>query len=335
MCCAKQMPITYNTLLTGATRWRTCVAAGRLHFCCGTAAQIAKQDDKHSKPDLPDNSDLKPHLQQQWHPDNDILLGGVKVKPHSNRKVLWSCPNCPAGCPHIWLASVKDRTRGSNCPYCQGKKLCEHNSLATKAPIVARYWNHSKNAKTPEQTLAGSNSRADWKCPDCQHEWQAPIANRVKIDSGCPRNSCRNVTYFKQPTFEEEQNILLHEWDYERNARDGIYPDNTTLQSHKLVHWVCQKCPKGQQHLYRMRPNNRNKWPPHGCPYCAGRRVCVCNSLAACEPTIATEWDFARNAGAPADFTSKSNQAVWWRNERRGSWKQRIYQRTTSHKNAH
>ncbi len=34
---------------------------------------------------------------------------------------------------------------------------------------------------------------------------------------------------YKQPTFEAAQHPLLLEWDYERNAADGIHPDNTTL----------------------------------------------------------------------------------------------------------
>ncbi len=69
---------------------------------------------------------------------------------------MWSCPNCPAGCPHIWKTSVRYRTRGTKCPFCQGKRICQHNSLATRAPRQTRYWNHDKNANTPEQTLAGS-----------------------------------------------------------------------------------------------------------------------------------------------------------------------------------
>ena len=277
---------------------------------------------------VPDISELSAHLQQQWHPDNNALLGGVKVKPRSNRKVLWSCSNCPAGCPHIWSATVSARTRGTECPYCQGKKVCKHNSLATKAPKQSRYWDRAKNAKTPEQTIAGSGLRAHWKCPDCSYEWQAQIAPRVLKDAGCPSCNCNNGNYSKQPTFEEEQHALLHEWDHERNAEDGIYPHNTTLQSHKLVHWICQKCPKGRQHKYQMRPNHRNRRRPCGCPYCVGKQACECNSLAACSPTIAAEWDFAKNDGSPADVTSRSHQVVWWENASRGSWKQRIDVRT-------
>ena len=308
-----------------ATNLVFCLAAGPVHLGHATRAQPGKQHDRNFNPDI---SQLSPHLQQEWHPDNNALLGGVKVKPYSQRKVIWSCPNCPAGCPHIWTTTVANRTNGTNCPYCQGSKLCKHNSLATKAPKQARYWDHSKNASTPEQTLAGSSFRADWKCPDCQHKWQAKIVKKVFSNSGCPRCSYSRKNNSKQPTFQVAEHTLLREWDYERNARDGIHPDDTTLQSQKLVHWVCHKCPKGQLHRYQMHPYSRTARRPSGCPYCASHKVCVCNSLAACEPNIAAEWDFTRNDGSPADFTSGSNQVVWWLNDRRGSWKQRIDQRT-------
>ena len=327
------MSTTYNTCLTCATSLLRYLAAGLVHLCCINAAQPAEQHDKPCKPHLPDISELSPHLQQQWHPDNNALLGGLKVTPQSHKRVLWSCPNCPAGCPHIWLAAVYSRMNGANCPYCQGRSLCKHNSLATKAPTVARYWNHNKNVKTPEQTLAGSSFQAHWKCPDCQHEWQAAIGKKVFDGTGCQR--CSSGKHTRHPTFQATEHTLLHEWDHERNAEDGIYPDNTTLKSNKRVHWLCHNCPKEQQHRYQMRPCDRNARRPKGCPYCASQKVCDCNSLAACEPTIATEWDFARNEGSPADFTLKSNQVVWWRNDRRGSWKQCIAERTNPRRNAH
>ena len=296
-----------------------------MHLCCATATQPERQ---LHKLELPDISELSPQLQQQWHPDNNALLGGVKVKPKSHRKVMWTCPNCPAGCPHIWSAKVFDRTGGTQCPYCQGRKLCKHNSLATKAPKQARYWDHSKNASTPEQTLAGSGLRANWKCPDCRHEWQAQIANWVLKDAGCPSCSCSNIQKFNHPTFQAAKHTLLREWDHEHNAEDGIYPHNTKLQSMKLVHWVCSKCPKGRLHRYQMRAYARTGKQAQGCPYCAGKRACSCNSLAACSPDIAAEWDFAKNDRSPADVTLRSHEVVWWSSAIRGSWKQRICDRT-------
>ena len=77
-----------------------------------------------------------------------------------------------------------------------------------------------------------------------------------------------------------------------------------------------------------MLAGDRTRKKPQGCPFCAGKQVCGCNSLAACKPAIAAEWDFARNAGSPADVASGSGQVVWWKNAKRGSWKQRICDRT-------
>ena len=125
--------------------------------------------------DLPDISMLSPELQQQWHVDGNSHLGAIKVTPRSIVKAVWQCNMCPAGQPHIWTRSVAHRTRlGAKCPYCANKLVCLHNVLATKAPVVACYWNHSKNEKTPEQTVAGSRLRAEWQCPVCKFEWKQP-----------------------------------------------------------------------------------------------------------------------------------------------------------------
>ena len=208
---------------------------------------------------------------------------------------MWSSPNCSAGCLHIWQANVASRTRGNTCPYCAGRAVCQHNSLATKAPSQRKFWNHDKNAKTPEQTLAGSVLRAEWKCPICSHEWQAKIATRVQDDHGCPRSSRKSCVgnANKQPTFEAVQHPLLLDWDYERNAADGIHPHDTTLGSRKRD----------------------------------------CNSLQTHYPKVSSEWDFARNDLTPAQVTSRSDKLVWWENAVRGSWVQRINHRTDPRRN--
>jgi len=299
-----------------------------VHHCQAKAKQSQKQQVKRVKPGIPDLSELSQKLQQEWHPDNNLQVGGIKVTPHSGRRVLWVCRNCPAGCPHIWRTSVSHRTDSTKCPFCEGKRVCKHNSLATVAPPVARYWNHDKNATSPDEALAGSNSRAEWKCPDCNLEWQAAIKNRVHNNSGCPQCCMVDQKRTKQPTFKAAQHRLLSEWDYELNGKEGIHPHNTTLASNKLVHWVYRCCPEGQLHLYRMRPFARTGKARQGCPYCAGKQVCLCNSLQTLFPGISLEWDAAKNDGMPADVTSSSHKVVWWKDEQRGSWMQSIEQRT-------
>ena len=142
-------------------------------------------------PESPDISMLSPVLRQQWHVEGNMHLGPIKVKPHSNIKAVWYCIKCPAGQPHMWTARVQDRTLGTECPYCSNRMVCLHNSLATVASDVAKYWNKSKNEMMPGQVVAGSRSKAEWKCPDCGWEWRADISrapkNRLVVPSAVMR----------------------------------------------------------------------------------------------------------------------------------------------------
>ena len=275
----------------------------------------------------PDISMLSPQLQQQWLTHRNMHLGPIKVKPHSHIRAVWQCNKCPAGQPHVWAAVIFNRTCGNQCPYCSNRLVCLHNSLATVAPDVARYWNHSKNEKAPEQVLAGSNLRAEWKCPTCNWEWQAPVKNRVSACAGCPKCSRALQVTQRQPTFAEAQPAKLAEWDFERNDADGLYPENITLGSAKQVHWICGRCPRGQPHRWRAMPRNQMR-QSLGCAVCAGKQACICNSLQSWFPSVAAEFDVDKSGFAPSEITAYSNRKVWWRNARRGSWRQAVFQRT-------
>ena len=246
----------------------------------------------------------------------------------SSRRAVWECKKCPAGQPHVWSAPVQARSRGTKCPYCLNRALCLHNSLATMAPQVAKYWNQSKNAKAPHQVLAASHSRAEWKCLDCKWEWQARITSRVITSAGCPKCSAKLYARGRHhPTFEKDKHPVMEEWDHERNEADGIFPHNTTHGSNKLVHWTCKCCPKGQLHRYQARPHLRTQ-KATGCPYCAGKQVCVCNSLESLHPSIAAELDCDRNGFTAAEVLAYSHKLVWWQNAQGRSWRQSVYTRT-------
>ena len=271
---------------------------------------------------------LSPELQQQWHVERNMHLGAIMVKPNSNKRAVWQCNKCPAGQPHIWTATVYSRVhKSTKCPYCSNRLVCLHNCLATIAPDAAQYWNHSKNEKTPEQMMAGSHFRAEWKCPTCKWEWQAPIQKRSLARAGCPKCSARNRRQQSQPSFAAAQPACLAEWDYERNAQEGFDPHVITLGSGKMVHWICLCCPRGQPHRWTSSPKGR-VGHGHGCAVCAGKKVCVCNSLEALFPLLATEFDVEQNGFAPSDITARSHKEVWWRNAERGSWKQTVNART-------
>ena len=256
-------------------------------------------------------------------------LGPFKVKPNSHIRAAWQCNKCPDGQLHVWTAEVQARTRGTQCPFCAGKLICLHNSLATIAPDVARYWDHSRNKKTPEQVLAGSGLRAEWKCPDCGWEWQAPVYKRIRRRAGCPKCSQALKVIQPQPTLDEAQPACLAEWDYERNNKEGFHPELITLGSHKKAHWICSRCPRGQPHRWTASLIDR-VGRGTGCPVCGSQQTCSCNSLEALFPTVAAEFDMDKNGFAPSDITAHSSKMVWWRNATRGSWRQSPHSRNTS-----
>ena len=305
------------TLASSVLHYDLCFA-GHVE-CQATANQPSHANDRLSV--SADISLLNPKLQEQWHVEGNRHLGQMMVKPHSGHKALWHCNKCPAGQPHIWTAEVYSRTRGRQCPYCSNKLVCLHNSLATTAPDQTQFWNHSKNEKTPEQVVAGSRFRAEWKCPDCMLEWQAPIKDRVRGTAGCPRCKRARRPYQRQPTFAEAQPACLAQWDYERNNEECFYPDVVTLGSGKLVHWICSCCPRGQPHRWTAMPITRIS-NDSGCAVCAGKEACACNSLEALFPSVAVEFDVDKNGFAPSEITAQSHKEVWWRNAKRGSWRQ-------------
>ncbi|KAL0044111.1 hypothetical protein WJX82_010411 [Trebouxia sp. C0006] len=52
-----------------------------------------------------------------------------------------------------------------------------------------------------------------------------------------------------------------------------------------------------------------------------------CDATAA-QAQKTREWDFEMNDKTPANVTVRSHQVVWWKNDVRGRWQQRIDHRT-------
>ena len=282
-------------------------------------------------------SRIDPVLQQQWDHAANAHLGPIDIKPYSNKKVWWICDQCPDGYLHRWEANVANRSNGSGCPQCRGREVCQHNSLATKAPKVAAQWDYEANAGTPDSVVAHSKQLVGWLCDACGHKWSTTPNQRLKKSkSGCPEcyENIRGKNQVKHPTFAEcrdpHSKAILAEWDSERNAAKGNFSHKTRLHSHKQIFWLCNKCPAGQQHSWFAKPFNRSSKNKSGCPVCAGKVACKCNSLQALYPAIAVEWDHSENKSQPSDHTAGSTFVAWWSSPQRGSWQQSINSRTTS-----
>ena len=121
-------------------------------------------------------------LCKEWNYQRNIKLP-IEYCPQSNQKVWWKC----SVCGYEWQAKISDRSKGTGCPCCAGKKIVKGiNDLATVRPNLVLEWNRDKNKHiTPDIVTIGSHQKVWWKCSVCGYEWQASIANRSK-GRGCP-----------------------------------------------------------------------------------------------------------------------------------------------------
>ena len=116
--------------------------------------------------------------------EENAHLGNIVIKPDSKTRVSWECNQCPDGHPHMWEARVSARSSGASCPFCTNKRVCQHNSLATKHPDVAVEFS-PRNQGTAHECTAGSAADVFWQCAH-GHEWTASINSRTNQKPGCP-----------------------------------------------------------------------------------------------------------------------------------------------------
>ena len=188
-----------------------------------------------------------------------------------------------------------------------------------KTALLAQ-WDIERNLPlTPDDVTFGSHKRVWWTCPS-GHSWQAMVYTRSE-GAGCPYCTGRKALP-EQNCLAKQFPMLAVEWDSEKNA--PLTPKDITPGSHKLIWWRCQN-----GHSYRSAVKTRVQGS--GCPYCAGKNVLPEETSLATEyPSIAKEWDAAKNVPLlPTQVISGTRRKVWWRCPKGHSWRAAVYSRTT------
>lgn len=88
----------------------------------------------------------------------------------------------------------------------------------------------------------------------------------------------------------ESRPDLLNEWDYEKNAQEGYFPESTSFACNKKRYWVCS--------------------------------ICGYNDLKTRYPEIAKEWHPTKNGNIiPNQVVFGTNNKYWWKcNTCGGEW---------------
>ncbi len=170
----------------------------------------------------------------------------------------------------------------------------QKKSLTETHPEIAK----EADGWDPETVPSTSYKKLAWVCT-FGHKYQAVVANRTRLGSGCPLCSRysskvwvgRNDLATTHPEIASE----AHMWD----------PKTVRYGSIKKLEW---KCVVG--HIWLQSPNQRTAKKILGCPYCSNRKVLPgFNDLATTHPELALEaeeWD-------PKSLTSGSSRKMLWK----------------------
>jgi hypothetical protein len=185
--------------------------------------------------------------------------------------------------------------------------LSDRNRLSVVAPDIAEQWDASRNGGVrPEDVMANSNAKFWFAChrgPD--HVWEASPRNRVLNGHGCP--CCKNVQLSVTNSLAVVAPAVAAQWHPTLNGTDT--PCMVLASSSRTAWFVCDAAP---DHVWQAAVNRRVR-EERGCPFCAGRRLCASNSLAAVAPGVAAQWHPTRNGDrTPRDVLACSNERFWF-----------------------
>lgn len=101
---------------------------------------------------------------------------------------------------------------------------------------------------------------------------------------------------------------LVAEWHPHKNL--GRDPGEISYGSQLRGHWICAA---GPDHEWSAIVASRTTGGT-GCPFCAGRRASVTNSIQTLYPELAAQWHPTLNGSlTPDDVAAGSTTALWWR----------------------
>lgn len=265
-----------------------------------------------------------PEILKEWDFEKNGFLKPENFTHGSSVEVWWVCKN---GCSYLMPICNKTRKRKgrekkNGCPYCDGLKVCDLNSLATVNPKIASEWHPTKNGNlTPNDVRPHSDKKVYWLCSDNKHTYDATISNKSKGQI-CPYCTGHKVDESNSLTVLNSE--LASEWHPTKN--NLLTSDNVTPKSEKIIWWECKNCKCSWQAKIIHRNNGHKK-----CPTCYPSKYTVSkfNSLKSLNKKLSSEWHPTKNGNlTPSMVTFNSwTKVVWQCKKCSNTWEARVYDR--------
>ena len=260
-----------------------------------------------------ENGEYGQKLLAEYSFKNELLpekmsAGGCKI-------ANWICSNCG----YEWDTAVSNRTsRGQGCPSCAG---CVHetNNLylwcmengERGQRLLSEY--SSKNELSTEEIAPMSDKKVYWECSTCGFEWEAMIANRTRLNQGCPSCAGRvhetnNLYLWCMKNGERGQRLLS-----EYSSKNELSPEEIAPMSDKKVYWECSACGYEWEAVIQHRTSRG-----YGCPSCAGKVLETNNLYLWCMENgergqrILSEYS-SKNEWLPEEIAPIADKKVYWK----------------------
>ncbi len=197
-------------------------------------------------------------------------------------------------------------------------------------PNIDDVWDFELNNKIkPENIAPKSNKKFYWKCLKGHPSYLCSPYKKIFRNYGCP--VCSNYKVITGINdFESNYPEQMKDWDYSKNT--GINPKQLSLRSVTRVYWKCHKCGHEWEGSIRTAAKKSTN-----CPMCnraeVGRKRHI-NALKTkgcfSDEKLLLDWDYAKNAKDPSEYSPHSNQYVYWKCHVCGyEWKSKISNRSS------
>ena len=191
-------------------------------------------------------------------------------------------------------------------------------------------WCYEKNIIKPNDISYGSGKKVWWKC-NKGHTYISDVHHKTSGFYKCPYCS-GHLVIEGETDLKSKFPELLDEWDYEKNDKLGIFPNEVSVHSNEKVWWKCDKGHSFFTSINVRTPHKSRKKRFSTCPICANRKVIEgYNDLASQYPKLLDEWDYEKNNVLnvkPNEIPFGTKKKVWWKCKYGHSWNTSVCCRT-------
>jgi len=187
----------------------------------------------------------------------------------SGKKCKFDCKDCG----HEIEAALGNVAAGKWCVYCNNLKLCSSDNCVCcfeksfASHPKASFW-LPENATTPRMVLVGTKAKYKFKCGDCGHVFECPLADLTAIKSACMFCSGQRMCYEAECEKCFDMSFASHPKSVFWSSKNEKTPREMFKNSAIKCIFDCDKC--GHEYITSLSHVVEGKW----CSFCCGQQRC-------------------------------------------------------------